>query len=228
MNENEKFDNGFSNGIVTIIGTVVRTLERSIVVFWDGLKNATVHGTPSLLGFIAAIAPVLAPIPIATQTAVSLQKYMDWYTFQAVIMAVVIECAGFVLWVFLTEAIMQDGWQGTTTQYTFAGAVVVYEAILILINVGLAASAGTRGTMAWILFLACLFPALCSIAYGYGNTHNKRQLERERKEAAELAEKIRQERRQDRKEAQALKIQYASDTKQEGLSETPKFRGRKS
>ena len=46
---NEKFDNTFSNTIVVIIGTVVRTLERSIVVFWDGLRNTTIHGTPSLL-----------------------------------------------------------------------------------------------------------------------------------------------------------------------------------
>ena len=224
---NENYDNGFSNTIVAIIGTVVRTLERSIVVFWDGLKNTTVHGTPSLLGFIAAIAPVLAPIPIATQTAISLMGYMNWLPFQAVIMAVVIECAGFVLWVFLTEAIMQDGWQGTTTQYTFAGAVVIYEAILILINVALAVNDGTRGAMAWILFLACLFPALCAIAYGYANTHNKTQLEHERQEAKAEAERLHQERRQDRKEAQVLRLKYASDTKQERMSEDPKFRGRK-
>lgn len=230
---NEQFDNGFSNTIVAIIGTLVRTVERSIVVFWDGLKNATIHGTPSLLGFVAAIAPVLAPIPIATQTAVSLQKYMNWYTFQAVIMAIVIEAAGFVLWVFLTESLMQDGWKGTTTQYTFGGAVLVYEVTLILINVSLAVNDGTRGAMAWILFLACLFPALCSVAYGYGNTHNKTQLERERQEAAEqrerereeakvreeqrhreeleLAERIRQERREDAMKRVELKMQYASD-----------------
>src|SRR6185503_5121565 len=96
---NQNFDNRFSNTIVVIIGTVVRTLERSIVVFWDGLRNTTVHGTPSLLGFVAAISPVLAPIPIATQTALSLMKFMDWVPFQAVIMAIVIEAAGFVLWV---------------------------------------------------------------------------------------------------------------------------------
>jgi len=221
---NEQFDNGFSNGIVTMIGTLVRTLERSVVVFWDGLKNATVHGTPSLLGFVAAIAPVLAPIPIATQTAISLQKYMQWIPFQAVVMAIVIEAAGFVLWVFLTESLMRDGWKGTTTQYTFGIAVLVYQVVVILINVGLAANDGTRGTMAWILFLACLFPALCSIAYGYGNTHNKAQLDREAQEAKEQRERERQERRQDRKESAALRMQYASDTKQEVLTEGKKFR----
>lgn len=208
---NEKFDNTFSNTIVVIIGTVVRTLERAIVVFWDGLRNATVHGTPSLLGFVAAIAPVLAPIPIATQTAVSLMKFLNWLPFQAVIMAIVIEAAGFVLWVFLTQAIMQDGWKGTTTQFVFTGAVLVYQVILILINVGLAVNDGTRGTMAWILLLACLFPALCSIAYGYNDIHSKAILERERKEALEQKERERQEKRQDRKEAQELKLRYAAE-----------------
>jgi small-conductance mechanosensitive channel len=222
---NEKFDNTFSNTIVAIVGTVVRTIERSIVVFWDGLRNATIHGTPSLLGFVAAISPVLAPIPIATQTAISLMNFMNWLPFQAVIMAIVIESAGFVLWVFLTEAIMQDGWKGTTTQFVFGGAVLVYQVVLILINVGLAVDAGTRGAMAAILFLACLFPALCSVAYGYNNTHSKAILEQERREMLEQKERERQERREDRRQAQELKLKYAADVKQE---KALPFRGKRS
>jgi hypothetical protein len=245
MNENANYDNGFSNTIVAIIGTLVRTAERSVVVFWDGLRNTTVHGTPSLLGFVSAIAPVLAPIPIATQTAVSLMKFMDWLPFQAIIMAVVIEAAGFVLWVFLTESIMADGWKATTTQYTFGIAVLVYQVVLILINVGLAVEEGTRGTMAFILFLACLFPALCSIAYGYGNRFNQAKLSQESQEAKELAERerqeqkerqereyqdrlaieerIRQEERQDALARAELKLKYAAETGQ--VKELKPFRG---
>jgi len=234
---NRQYDNTFSNTIVAIIGTMVRTLERSIVTFWDGLRSTTVHGTPSLLGFVAAIAPVLAPIPIATQTAISLMQYMTWLPFQAVIMAIVIEAAGFVLWVFLTEAIMQDGWKGTTTQFIFAGAVLVYQVILILINVGLSLNDGARGTTAWILFLATCFPALCSVAYGYNNTHSRATLEAEQREAREEAERQRQEqleieerryqeRRQDRKAAQELKLKYAKDAEGVELKEKP-FRGKR-
>lgn len=218
---NEKFDNTFSNTIVILIGTIVRTFERSIVVFWDGLRNTTIHGTPSLLGFVAAISPVLAPIPIATQTAISLMQYMSWLPFQAVIMAIVIEAAGFVLWVFLTEAIMQDGWKGTTTQFVFAGAVLVYQVILILINVGLSLNEGNRATTAWILFLACLFPALCSVAYGYNNTHSKAILEAERKAAAEQKEKERQERREDRLKERELKLKYAAESERLKLKKEP-------
>jgi hypothetical protein len=212
-----KYDNGFSDFVTAIFGTVVRTLERVIVVFWDGLRNATVHGTPSLVGFVAAIAPVLAPIPLATMTAISLQEYLNWLPYQAILMAIVIECAGFPLWVFFTESLLRDGWRGTTAQFTLGAAVLVYESILVLINVVTAVTNGTQGTTALILFLACLFPALCAIAFGYTNTANKQEIERERREAAELAERMRQERRADRKEAQALKVRYASDTKQEKL-----------
>ena len=217
---NDKFDNAFSNTIVVMVGTLVRTMERAIVVFWDGLRNATVHGTPSLLGFVAAIAPVLAPIPIASQTANSLMVFMNWAPFQAIIMAIVIESAGFVLWVFLTESIMNDGWKGTTTQYVFGVAVAVYQVVLILINVGLAVNDGTRGTVAWVLLLASLFPALCSIAYGYNNIHSKEILEQERIKTEAENEKIRQERRADRKEAAALKIQYAKDGPRAELEQT--------
>ncbi len=233
---NRQYDNKFSNAVVAIIGTVVRTLERSIVTFWDGLRSTTVHGTPSLLGFIAAIAPVLAPIPIASQTAISLMKFMDWLTFQAVIMAIVIEAAGFVLWVFLTEAIMQDGWKGTATQFIFAGAVLAYQTILILINVSLAVNEGTSSTTAWILFLATCFPALCSVAYGYNNSLSRTTLEAEQREARAEAERLHQEqleieerryqeKRADRKAAQELKLKYAAET--EAPEEGKSFRKRK-
>src|SRR5512146_1782065 len=143
MNENEKYDNGFSDFVVTVIGTIVRTAERAIVVFWDGLRNATVHGTPSLVGFIAALAPVLAPIPLATMTSVSLLKYLNSLPYQAIIMAIVIESAGFPLWVFLTEALLRDGWKGTTAQFSLGASVAIYETILILINVVTAVTNGT-------------------------------------------------------------------------------------
>lgn len=226
MNDNSNYDNRFSNAVVAIIGTLVRTAERAIVVFWDGLRNATTHGTPSLVGFFAAIAPLLAPIPIATQTAISLMSYMKWMPFQAIIMAVVIEIAGFVLWTFLTETIMQDGWKGTATQFIFGASVLVYEVILILINVALAVTEGTAGTTAWILFLACLFPALCAIAYGYSNVHNKHALELEQKRAEEQREKERQEKREDRKQAAELRLKYAADAEGVRLKKTS-FRTRK-
>lgn len=206
MDERTKYDNWFSSGVTVLIGTLVRTFERSIVVFWDGLRNATIHGTPSLLGFVAAVSPIIAPLGTAIQTAFSLSTYMGMMVFQAVVLAVSIEFIGFELWVFATEALLRDGWKGTMRQVSLALGVIVYEAILILINVALA-SQDVQKTTAWILFLWCLLPALASLGYSYQNLENKALLERDRREQIELAEKIRQEKRQDRKEAQALKMQ---------------------
>jgi hypothetical protein len=201
---NKEYDNKFSNGIVSIIGTFVRTFERSIVVFWDGLRNATVHGTPSLLGFVAAVSPILAPLGTAIQTAFSLQTYMAMWMFQAIVLAVSIEFIGFELWVFCTEIWFRDGWTGTTRQIVLTAGVIAYEAILILINVMLAGQS-VFSTLGGILLLVCLLPALAALGYGYQNMENKSMLERERREQTELTERIRQEKRQDKKEREQLR-----------------------
>ena len=55
--------------------------------------------------------------------------------------------------------------------------------------------------------------------YGLHKREVNAQLAQERAEAKALAEKMRQEKRQDRKEAWALKMQYAADAKQEKLQD---------
>ena len=200
-----KYDNKFSDGVVAIFGTLVRTLERSFIVFWDGLRNATVHGTPSLLGFVAAVSPILAPLYTAIQTANSLQTYMDMTFFQAVVAAVTIEFIGFELWVFATEAFLRDGWKGTMRQMLLAGGVLIYQVILILVNVMLAGQS-VFSTLGGILFLTSFLPALAAIGYGFQNLENKAMLERERRENEERAEKLRQEKRQDKKEREQMRM----------------------
>jgi hypothetical protein len=202
---NQTYDNKFTDFVVAIIGTIVRTLERSIVVFWDGLRNATVHGTPSLLGFVAAVSPILAPLGTAIQTARSLSDFMAMPVFQAVVWAVMIEFVGFELWVFATETWFKDGWTGTTRQIILSVGAIAYEVILILINVALSGQS-VFSTTGGILFLGCLFPALAAVGYGYQNIENRAVLERERREQAEQAEKIRQERRQDKKEREQMRM----------------------
>jgi hypothetical protein len=87
----------------------------------------------------------------------------------------------------------------------------------------LAAREGKTASYLAVLFLICIFPGLGAICYGYRNHLANKQLERERTEAAELKERERQEKRQDRKEAAALKLQYAADVKQEQIKQP--FRG---
>jgi hypothetical protein len=207
---NQQYDNTFSNAIVGVVGVLVRILERSFVVFWDGLRNATMHGTPSLLGFIAAVSPIVAPLWTAIQTAHSLAEFMHQPVYQAVIGAIALEFIGFELWVFLTEILMNKQWEGSRIQYALAGGVIVYELALILVNVILMAQNETGGdvfTQVVIMFAMCLLPALAAIGYGYINALNKATLARLEREQKELAEKIRQERRQDKKERDALRAE---------------------
>lgn len=213
MNSNSKYDNFFSDSILAIVGTIVRTVERAVVVFWDGMRAATEHGTPSLLGFVAAVLPIIMPAPIALMTAHNLTAFLAWDTWQAVLMAIGIEAAGFVLWVSLTETLITDGWKGSTMQFFFGVAVLVYEVVLITINGVLTYDAGQSGPTVLILVLLSLFPALSSVSYGYRNHGNKQALERERQEANERAERIRQEQRADRKEAKEMRLKYAAESK---------------
>lgn len=224
MNNNNQYDNKFSDSVTGVIGTLIRTAERAIVLFWDGLRNATEHGTPSLLGFVSAFLPILAPLPVATMTALSLETFLDWQPWQSLTMAIALEMAGFVLWVTLVETLMRDGWKGTVMQYFFGGAVIVYQALLITINAVLAAQEGARQSYVLILLLLSFLPALGAIAYAYRNAGNSARLEQEAQEAKDKAEQIRQEKRQDRKELQRLKLgqQYNSDTDRAQLEDKPK------
>lgn len=228
MNNNSQYDNRFTNGALVIVGTLVRTVERAVVVFWDGMRSATEHGTPSLLGFVAAALPILAPAPVAAMTAYSLTTFLEWQPWQALAMAAALEGIGFVCWVSLTETLMDGGWRGTVMQFFFGAAVIVYQVLLITVNAVLAAHDGRTGPYVLVLVLVTFFPALASVAYGYRNAHNEARLERLRLEDKADAERLRQERRADRKEAAALRAQYAKDT--DGAEVRPqagKFRRRR-
>jgi hypothetical protein len=211
---NTNYDNKFSDTVVLLIGTLVRTLERSLVLFFDGLRNAVEHGNPSLFGLIATVLPVLLPAPVAYMTATSLMHFFAWDPWAAAVMGAGIEGLGLIVWVTLVHIIQEDR-DNSTMLYFFGGAATAYEVILICLNVILAAREGKPGPYLAVLFLVCVLPSLSAITYGYRNHLANERLERERQEQRAEAERLRQEKRADRKEAAALKLQYASDTKQE-------------
>ena len=212
---NAEFDNTFSNTVVNFVGTLIRTVERAVVVFFVGMKNAVEHGTPSMLGFMSAVLPLVTPAPVAGMTAISLMNFFIWDAWQAWTMAVALEIAGFVLWVSLTETLMADGWKGTVMQYFFAGAVLVYQGILVTVNAVLAAVDGADETYVVILLLLSLLPALGSISYGYRNNKIEEKFESRRKEEKADKEKERQAKREEKE----LKLRYASETKFTGFTE---------
>ena len=104
------------------------------------------------------------------------------------------------------------------------GAAIAYEILLVSLNVILAIQEGAGVVYALTLLLVCLLPALSAVMYGLHKRETNAQLATEQTAAQALAEKIRQEKREDRKAAQALKMQYAANSKMEALKENKSFR----
>lgn len=190
---NSQFDNKVSNTAVDVVGTVIRAFERVFVVFFDGLRSATVHGTPSIVGFFAALSPLVAPMAMAAMTSMNLKAYFEWELWQAILLGASLEIVGFPLWVFVTESIFMDGWKGTTKQYWLMGSVIVYEAVIVVVNAVL----GSRTAVDFLLLLfLCMLPALCGVAYSYSNKKNEQKLQDEENQLREIARdaQIRKER----------------------------------
>lgn len=179
---NSQFDNKYSNGVVGIIGSIIRMFERVFIVFFDGLRSATVHGTPSIVGFFAALSPMIAPMAMAAMSAINLQKHFQLLSWQSWLLAISLEVVGFPLWVFVTESIFVDGWKGTTRQYWLAGSVTVYELVILTVNAIL-----TANNFADLMILAflCLLPALCGVAFSYSNRKNDAVIKQEQDEMKE-------------------------------------------
>jgi hypothetical protein len=217
------------NAVVGIVDKILLTLAGMLVSLFDGLKHAVDHSNPSLFALIATLLPFALPLPVAFMTSHSALTFFHWDPWAANVLGFGLEGLGLLVWVKLVDAYIASLSNAKIENFVgfLAGVAIVYEALLVLINVVLALRDGADAMYALVLFLVCLLPALSAATYGMHRRETINQLERERLAREAQKEKERQERRQDRKEAQALKIQYAKDT------EVPKldgnnFRGRKS
>lgn len=224
-NDNEQ------NPIVRGMNLLVDTLAKTLVSLFDGMKKAIDHSNPSLFALVATLLPFALPLPVAFMTSHSAQTFFHWDLWSANVLGFGLEGLGLLVWVKLVDGVITNVQSKNEKVENFVGLLwgvaITYEMLLVVINVILAVNDGANLLYALALFLICLLPALSAAMYGLHRRETMSQLERERKEALEQKERERQERRQDRKEAQALKLQYASETKQEGLSEAKKFRGGK-
>ena len=219
MNTEEK------NVIVQIMDWIVDTLARTLVSLFDGIKNAVDHANPSLFALVATLLPFALPLPVAFMTAHSAQKFFVWDVWAANVLGYGLEGLGLLAWVKLVDAVLDrvksNNPKITSVIYLYGGVSFVYEVLLIFVNVILAQQDGATWRYIVVLTCICLLPALSAMVYGHQRQATIYQLEQERKATDEHAEKIRQEKRADRKEAQALKMQYAKDTEAVKLEKTP-------
>jgi hypothetical protein len=140
-----------------------------------------------------------------------------------------LEGLGLLVWVRLVDAIIASDNKEITNSLTFLWATAIaYEALLIGINVVLTWQDG-GGIYTLTLLLICLLPALSAAMYGLHRKETAAQLERERIEAKVDAERIRQERRQDRKDAAQLRtgLVFNADTDRVELMEEARNNGSK-
>ncbi len=223
-------NNDNENIVVKVIEGIVSTLAKSAVSIFDGLRAGIEHANPSLFALIATLLPFVLPLPVAFMSAHSAMKFFGWESWAANVLGYGLEGLGLLCWVKLVDAVLvwmnNEGKARVITLVIVYGLVaLVYELVLLFINVVLAQKDGADWRYTLVLALVCLLPALSATVYGYEKRNVELKLAQEKAETAAQKEKERQERREDRKALQVLKLQHAADTKLVELDENkPPFR----
>lgn len=204
-----------NNPIVKVMAAIVDTLARILVTIFDGAKSAIDHASPSLFALIAVLLPYAIPLPVAFMTAESARHFFGWGPRESFILGFGLEGLGLLVWVKLADSIVigvTSANEKIENYITFLwGSAIAYEILLISLNVILALKEGADVIYAITLLLVCLLPALSAVMYGLHKRETNAQIAQERTDAAALAEKIRQEQREERREARALKLKYAAE-----------------
>jgi hypothetical protein len=198
--------------LVRFVQYVMDVIARAMTAFLDGLNDAVEHSSSPLFGVVATFLPFALPLPIAFMTAASAEKFFHFMPLWASILGVGIEGIGLLVWVWLVESIIsEDGTLRDAKQF-LGGMAIAYELVLVFLNVILAWNDGASFLYGIGLLLLCSLPAMSAAMYGFQRRQARISIAVKEAERKAETERLRLERRQDRKEAQALKMQYASDT----------------
>lgn len=223
--------NDEKNIIVRMVDWLVDTLAKTLVSLFDGIKNAVDHANPSLFALVATLLPFALPLPVAFMTAHSAQHFFKWDPWAARVLGFGLEGLGLLAWVKLVDSVLDhvksNNEKVSNVVFMYGLVAFVYEILLLFVNVVLAQQEGADWRYIVVLACVCLLPALSAMLYGHQRRMVEAQLEHEHQEKRAEAERLRQERRQDRKEATELKLKYAADTSRAELEQpngTGKFR----
>lgn len=220
MNNNP--NNNPLNFLVRVLTWIIEVFADAIVTLFDGLRRTMVHANPSVFAFLATILPLVLPLPVAVMTSNSARHFFGWETWAANTLGFGLEGLGLLAWVLAVEAYLNK--RGL---FLFGSVAIAYEAVLVYLNVALTAQEGKSSEYVTVLLLICFLPALSAIMYGNMRQTAEAELKQQDEARKAEAERLRQERRQDRKEAQALKMQYAKDAPGVELTEADRNNGSK-
>jgi hypothetical protein len=213
------------NTLVRIVEHIVDVLAGILVALFDGIKNAVDHANPSLFALVATLLPFALPLPVAFMTAHSARTFFGWDPWAANVLGFGLEGLGLLAWVKLVDAVLEQvrskNEKIANVVLMYAAVALVYELLLVFLNVVLAWKDGADWQYIIVLVCVCLLPALSAMLYGYQKREVEHQLEAEKLSKLEEAERIRQERRADRKEAAELKLKYAKEAEALKLKDKP-------
>lgn len=167
---------------------------------------------PSVYRFLAAVLPYATPFPVAWLTSHSASEFLGFPPNISVIFVFALEGIGLWFTGLLVDAVVDwirsRNWKTGTLVIVFGAVVSVYAYLLVNLNVTLETAYGdSNPTLSKIITMMCLLPLLT----GVGNGYYKLKLEHKSKELEsldyqrKLAEKVRQESREDKNERWKLK-----------------------
>lgn len=215
--------------LVRLVQWIMDVLARAITAFLDGLNDAVEHSSSPLFGVVATFLPFALPLPIAFMTAASAEKFFNFMPLWATVLGLGIEGIGLLVWVWLVESMISEDKVLHDARRFLGGMATAYELVLVFLNVVLAWNDGASFVYGIGLLLICSLPAMSAAMYGFQRRQSRLNIASKEADAKAEAERIRQERRQDRKEAQELKLKYAKDVDALELEKPDgkKFRGGK-
>jgi len=170
----------------------------------DALQDVFEHASPSILSMLAVFLPYLTPIPIATLTAASAERFLGMSPGISFVFVFVLEGIGLWTTVIFVDSIVQfiksrNTKTGVMVIILFA-VVCIYITILVNLNVSLEESAKVVSPVySRVITLICFLPLISGFMAGYNKIQNdyKINTEKETEYNRNLAEKLRQEKRED-------------------------------
>lgn len=175
---------------------------------------------PSAYRFLAAVLPYLTPLPVAWLTADSASEFLNFPPNISFVFVFALEGIGLWFTSLLVDAIVDwvrsRNWKTFAIILMFGIVVTVYVTILVDLNVTLENAVGNGNpALSRIITLMCYLPLITGVGNGYYKLklEHRTETERARQEANELAERVRQEKRQDKNER--YKMRYAANASNE-------------
>lgn len=174
------------------------------IVDWLGVVFERLN--PSLFRFLAAFLPYLSPVPVSVVTAKSAGEFLDFETPIAFVLVFVLGGIGLWFTSLLVDAVVDyvrggkfRDLKSLSVVFMFVASILMYIGIEVGLNVAIHTEDTTPARQI-VIFLLSMLPLITGVGNGYYKLKLQHRTDTEIsiKKQEDLAEKIRQEKRQDK------------------------------